>query len=101
MKSATALLQLCWAASAASAVRKTFFILSRMLPVFCSSERIVARNSGPSSLVAGSSPGLHVATSTFTGPEPPTVDAVIVGTKLRPFSGIGSNVGEEGSLGSL
>jgi hypothetical protein len=37
----------------------------------------------------------------FTGPAGPIVEVVIVGTKPSPFSGMGSKVGDDGSLKSL
>lgn len=88
------LLQVTCASIADSARFKTFFHRIRMLPVFCSSDFMVARNKGPSSVWLRSSPGRKTSTLTEV-----LVSAVAcVGTRDKPFSGIASKIGDLGGI---
>jgi hypothetical protein len=89
------LLQLTCASKADSARFKTFFHLVRMLPVFCSSDFIVALNRGPSSVWLRSSLGRE--TSSLIGMLLFVRVVACVGTNPSTFSGIGSKVGDLGA----
>jgi hypothetical protein len=89
-----ALLQFTCASIADSARFSTFFHRMRIFPVFCSSDFMVALNKGPSSVWLRSSPGRR--TSTLTDALVSTV--ACVGTRLRLFSGMASNIGDLGGI---
>src|SRR4051812_9888817 len=96
IRSDMALLQPICASSADSARLSTFFHLTRMLPVFCSNDFMVARNNGPSSVWLKSSPGLEQLTSTLIVLLVRVV--VWLGISPRPYSGMESTVGDFGGI---